>query len=93
MRKILLSMISIVIIILLVLCMKTGIKIGPLQVPSVQDLKDESQALDTKIDATNLANKNYESALKKLTTDITTMTNAKKEYLRKVNYSSEELNM
>jgi hypothetical protein len=69
--------------------MKTGIKIGPLQVPSVQDLKDESQALDTKIDATNLANKNYESALKKLTTDITTMTNAKKEYLNLVTISTD----
>lgn len=89
MKKVLLSIITILMIIILVLCMKNGISIGPLQVLGVQQIKDKDTELTSSIQKANTENENYESALKKLTTDISSLASAKKAYLDLVTVSTE----
>ncbi len=89
MRKILLSIISILMIIILVLCMKNGITIGSLQILSVQEIHDKDQSLTEDINKANTASDSYTTTLKKLTTDISSLAKAKKDYLDLVTVSTD----
>lgn len=89
MRKLLISILLILLIILTALCIKDGINIGPLQVSGVSQLKQASDGLTKEINNAKTANENYENKLSKLKTDITELTKAKEKCLSRINASTE----
>lgn len=69
MRKVLLSILTVLLVVMTALIMKNGIKIGSLQVLGFQGLADESQKLTEKIDEANQKEDSYKSTLSALESD------------------------
>ena len=76
MRKVLLSILTVLLVVMTALIMKNGIKIGSLQVLGFQGLADESQE------------DSYKSTLSALESDSKSLAQAKKDYLDLVSVSS-----
>lgn len=89
MRRILISLLLLLVIIMTVLCIKNGIGIGPLQVYGVGQIKGLNDGLTQKISEANSANDSYASSLKKLKEDISILINAKEECLNLINVSTD----
>lgn len=89
MRKLLISILLILIIIMTALFIKNGISIGPLEVFGVSKIKNLNDELTNKIEQANLINDNYASNLTKLKQDISSLIKTKEECLNKINLSTE----
>lgn len=89
MKKILLVLTNIILLILLIIVMKDGIKIGSFQVLSFKGISDLNEQLTQKINEANNYSNNYSESLTTLNNDITKLASAKKEYLDLVTISSE----
>ena len=89
MRKVLISILFILIIVMVALCIKDGINIGPLQVLGVEGINNKNEELTQKINETKTANENYTTMLNKLKQDIESLTKSKEECLSLINISTE----
>lgn len=89
MRRILISLLLLLVIIMTVLCIKNGISIGPLQVYGVGQIKELNYGLNQKINEANSANDSYAGSLTKLKQDISVLIKAKEECLNLINVSTD----
>lgn len=89
MRKVLISILFILIIVMVALCIKDGINIGPLQVLGVEGINNKNEELTQKINEAKTANENYTTMLNKLKQDIESLTKSKEECLSLINISTE----
>ena len=89
MRKVLISILFILIIVMVALCIKDGINIGPLQVLGVEGINSKNEELTQKINEAKTANENYTTMLNKLKQDIESLTKSKEECLSLINISTE----
>lgn len=81
MKNILLITIDALILVIMVICMVNGLHIGPLYVPSFQDIANYSQDLNSAISEANQKAQDYDGKLATIKKDIEKMTKAKKAYL------------
>jgi len=89
MRKILLTILTILLTLVLILCMKNGINIGALQIPGFQRLADINQELTLKIQEADTKKTEYQTSVNKIKADTTDLTKAKKEYLDLITVSTD----
>ncbi len=89
MRKLLISILLILIIIMTALFIKNGISIGPLEVYGVSKIGNLNDELTKKIEQANSINDSYASNLTKLKQDISSLIRTKEECLNKINLSTE----
>ena len=89
MRKLLISILLILVIIMTALCIKNGISIGPLQVYGVSQIRDLNTELNNSIEEANNTNSSYTNSLAKLKKDISSLIQTKEECLNKINLSTE----
>ena len=90
MKKILMSIIGVVLLTLIIVSIINGTAIGKFRILSVNQVKGKSQELDHKIEeARTEINQNYASAVNKMDTAIKRLKTAKSEYESKVEYLSE----
>lgn len=89
MRRILISLLLLLVIIMTALCIKNGISIGPLQVYGVSQIKELNDGLNQKINEANSTNDSYASSLTKLKQDISILIKAKEECLNLINVSTD----
>lgn len=89
MRKLLISILLVLLIVMTALCIKDGINIGPLQVLGVEGINNKNEELTQKINETKTANENYTTMLNKLKQDIESLTKSKEECLSLINISTE----
>lgn len=85
MKKILISIIGVIILIIIIVAGARGIKIGKLSVYSVQNIKEASLNLEAKVEEANTqTTQNYGMALSSVNTSIKKLKTAKEEYETKV---------
>lgn len=89
MRRILISLLLLLVIIMTALCIKNGISIGPLQVYGVSQIKELNDGLNQKINEANSTNDSYAGSLTKLKQDISVLIKAKEECLNLINVSTD----
>ncbi len=90
MRKILLSILLVLALVLMTLFMKNGLGIGQaFRIYGFQGISDKSQQLTQAISDANNQNDQYTNALENMQTDVEELMEAKKEYLDAVARSSE----
>ena len=89
MRKLLISILLILLVVMAALCIKNGINIGPLHVLGVSQIQAANDNLTGKINEAKSANLNYENMLSKLKEDISALTQSKEECLNRINSSTE----
>ena len=89
MRKLLISILLVLLIVMAALCIKDGINIGPLQVLGVEGINNKNEELTQKINEAKTANENYTTMLNKLKQDIESLTKSKEECLSLINISTE----
>lgn len=91
MKDILITVISILLTVLIIVCMVRGLEIGNFQILSISDIKEGSLKLDSEIDnLNNLKNVTYKKKLDDLQTSIKNLTKAKQNYLDLASISSDE---
>lgn len=91
MKKILLTVIIILLVILTYYSLDKGITIGNLNVLSITQIKEKNDSLDSQIEETNkVIDTEYPEKMSKLKTAKTKMETAKKEYLNLTNLSTNE---
>ena len=89
MRKLLISILLILLIIMAALFVTNGINIGPLQVLGVSQIQAANDELTKQINEAKAANENYEGKLSQLQKDISELTQSKEECLNRINASTE----
>lgn len=89
MRKLLMSLLLILLIVLAGLSFTKGIKIGGLEVYGITALQDLNADLDKQIEEAKTVNERYTQNLSKLKKDISTLTEAKEECLNLINVSTD----
>ena len=90
MKKVLISLIGIILLILICVAIFKGIHIGKLSIYSVDSIKQESLNLDRKIEEANTEiNQNYAKSLADIETATTNLKEAKEEYESKVGLNGE----
>lgn len=89
MRKLLISLLLILAIIMVALCIKDGISIGPLQVYGITQIKQLNDGLTQTIEQANNDNNTYANSLTKLKQDISTLIKSKEECLNLINVSTD----
>lgn len=90
MRKVLTAIILILVVVLVGFTMIKGINIGKLQVPSIAQLKEKNEDLDTTVkNATKLASTDYQQKVDELNTDLKKLQTEKTNYENLVNVSTE----
>lgn len=89
MRKLLISILLILLIVMTVLCIKNGINIGPLHVLGVTQIQDANGELTRKIAEAKSTNDNYANKLTEIKDIITDLGDARQEYLQTINVSTE----
>lgn len=89
MRKILLTILTILLTLVLILCMKNGINIGALQISGFQRLADINQELTLKIQEADTKKTEYQTSVNKIKADTTDLTKVKKEYLDLITVSTD----
>lgn len=91
MRKILLIIITVLLLGLVYTCVAKGLTIGPVQVLSMQQIEEQSQDLKAKIEEVNMKiDVEYPNRISQLKNASRSMQQAKDEYLRYTNLSSDE---
>lgn len=82
MKDILISIISLLLTVLIIICMVKGLTIGKFTILSIPDIKSKSTNLDYEIEDLNkLKNVTYKSKLSSLESSIKTLTTNKQQYL------------
>lgn len=90
MKKLLISLIGIILLILICVAAFKGIYVGKLSIYSVDNIKQESLNLDKKIEEANIEiNQNYAKSLADIETATTNLKEAKEEYESKVGANGE----
>ena len=90
MKEFLITAVAILLTILTIFCMVKGISIGKFQILSVNEIKENSLALDSKIEeVNNLKNVKYKSDLNNLENSIKNLSKKKQEYLDLASVSSD----
>ena len=89
MRKLLISILLILLIVMTVLCVKNGINIGPLHVLGITQIQDANGELTRKIAEAKNTNDNYANKLTEIKDIITDLGTARQEYLQTINVSTE----
>ena len=89
MRKLLISILLILLVVMTVLCVKNGINIGPLHVLGVTQIQDANGELTRKIAEAKNTNDNYANKLTEIKELITDLGDARNEYLQTINVSTE----
>ena len=89
MRKLLISILLILLIVMTVLCIKNGINIGPLHVLGVTQIQDANAELTRKIAEAKNTNDNYANELTEIKDLIADLGTAREEYLQTINVSTE----
>lgn len=89
MKKALISILLILSIVLTVLIITKGIKIGKFSIYSVQDISNKNKELTETINKANSETDRYTQKLGKIKTDVEELSTAKKEYLDLVKISTE----
>jgi len=89
MKRILILVLDILLLIIMVICMHRGVKIGPLHILSFQDIANANAQLTQEISNAEAKNSQYNSQLETIKTDSTALTKAKKAYLDLVTISTE----
>ena len=88
MRKVLLVVLSALIIAIMVMCMKNGISMGSLDIPSFQGIHDASEVLSGKIAEAEKKETEYNELIKQLSSNMEELAKAKSNYLDLVSISS-----
>lgn len=82
MKNILISVISILLTVIIIICMFRGISIGQFKILSIPEIKASSMKLDSEIEElNNLKNVTYKKKLNDLQSSIKNLTSAKQSYL------------
>lgn len=82
MKDILITVISVLLTALIIICMVRGITIGNFQISSIPDIKEDSLKLDSEIEElNNLKNVTYKKKIDDLQTATKNLTTAKQKYL------------
>ena len=89
MRKALLSVLLALILILMILFMKNGLKIGGFHIYGFGDINAENANLTDAISKANSQSDSYTSALSKLNSDVEVLATAKKDYLDAIAQNTE----
>ncbi len=89
MRKLLISILLILLIVMAVLCIKNGITIGPLHVLGITQIQDANGELTKKIAEAKSTNDNYANKLTEIKNVIKDLGTARQEYLQTINVSTE----
>ena len=89
MRKLLISILLILLIVMTVLCVKNGINIGPLHVLGITQIQDANGELTRKISEAKNTNDNYANKLTEIKKVISDLGTARQEYLQTINVSTE----
>ena len=89
MRKLLISILLILLIVMTVLCIKNGITIGPLHVLGITQIQDANGELTKKIAEAKSTNDNYANKLTEIKNVIKDLGTARQEYLQTINVSTE----
>lgn len=89
MRKLLISILLILLIVMTVLCIKNGINIGPLHVLGISQIQDVNGELTRKISEAKNTNENYANKLAEIKDVIADLETARKEYLQTINVSTD----
>ena len=91
MKKILLSILIVLLLILTYVVLAKGINIGFIKISSIENIKSESETLDANLDKANeLSNKTYPAEVKGLEEAIRKLKISKQEYENKKKYSVED---
>lgn len=91
MRKILLALIIVILVVFGITSMVKGVQIGGFKIYSIEEIKQNSQELDTKIQEVNtLIDVQYPNKRENLTTANKEMQNIREKYLNETTFTSEE---
>ena len=91
MKKLLISIIGVMLLILLFVCATKGLAIGSIKILSINQLRDNSNSLDQKIQEADIETKQtHADVVAQMDTAIKKLKNAKEEYESKVGYLSED---
>ena len=89
MRKLLISILLILLVIMTVLCVKNGINIGPLHVLGISQIQEANGELTKKIAEAKSTNDDYTNKLTEIKKLITDLGETRNEYLQTINVSTE----
>ena len=91
MKDILITVISILLTVVIIICMVKGLTVGSFRILSISNIKQESLNLDNEVDElNNLKNVTYKKKIDDLQTATKDLTTAKKKYLDLASVSSDE---
>lgn len=91
MKNILVTILSISLTALIIVCMVKGISVGKFEVMSITDIKESSAKLDKQIEDVNtLKNQTYKNKQESLKSSIKNLTSAKQDYLDIASTSTDE---
>lgn len=91
MKKLIISILVILLIILTGMTVVKGLKIGNINILGISELKKENDELDTKVkEATKLASTDYQKKIDELNKQLKELQSKKEEYLDLENVSSEQ---
>lgn len=89
MRKLLISILLILVIIFTILCINNGINIGPLHVLGISEIQGINNELTKKINEAEQTTNEYTNKLSTLQKDISKLVQAKEKCLEKINVSTD----
>ena len=91
MKDILITVISILLTVVIIICMVKGLTVGSFHILSISNIKQESLNLDNEVDElNNLKNVTYKKKIDDLQTATKDLTTAKQKYLDLASVSSDE---
>ena len=91
MKDILITVISILLTVVIIICMVKGLTVGSFRILSISNIKQESLNLDNEVDElNNLKNVTYKKKIGDLQTATKDLTTAKQKYLDLASVSSDE---
>lgn len=91
MKDILITVISILLTVVIIICMAKGLTVGSFRILSISNIKQESLNLDNEVDElNNLKNVTYKKKIDDLQTASKDLTTAKQKYLDLASVSSDE---
>ena len=91
MKDILITVISILLTVVIIICMVKGLTVGSFRILSISNIKQESLNLDNEVDElNNLKNVTYKKKIDDLQTATKSLTTAKQKYLDLASVSSDE---
>lgn len=89
MRKVLITILSIVILVIMILFIKCGVTIGNTKIVGIGELFKMNKELTSKIDEINTSKEAYTKSLSQMKSDIDELSTAKDKYISIVNTSTD----